>query len=70
MEKALDALKKMGAKGCVLLGDPNYYRRFGFKPEAKVILPNVPPEYFQAISFVGEFPEGIVVYHDAFNAKS
>lgn len=69
MEKALDALKELGAKGCVLLGDPNYYHRFGFKPSPDLVFPDVPPEYFQAISFCGEFPVGTVTYHEAFNAK-
>ena len=70
MDKALDALKASGAKGCVLLGDPNYYHRFGFNPRPNLVFPDVPPEYFQAISFCGDFPVGIVKYHEAFNAKS
>ena len=70
MGKALEALKKLGANGCVLLGDPNYYRRFGFKPEAELVLPDVPSEYFQAISFCGKFPTGIVTYHEAFKSSS
>jgi len=69
MKNALDTLQEMGSKGCVLLGDPNYYSRFGFKPEAKLVLPDVPPEYFQAILFNGELPLGIVTYHEAFNAQ-
>ncbi len=31
MNAALQKLKDLGGKGCVLLGDPNYYSRFGFK---------------------------------------
>jgi len=69
MENALEALKELGAKGCVLLGDPNYYCRFGFKPESELVLPDVPSEYFQAISFCGMSPVGIVTYHEAFNAS-
>ena len=70
MVKALDALKDFGAKGCVLLGDPNYYHRFGFNPHPGLVFPDVPAEYFQAISFCGDFPVGTVTYHEAFNAKS
>ncbi len=70
MEKALDALRELGANGCVLLGDPNYYHRFGFNPRPSLVFPDVPPEYFQAISFCGDFPVGTVSYHEAFNAKS
>lgn len=49
MNAAIDELKKIGAKGCVLLGDPNYYSRFGFKPMEGLILPDVPVGYFQAL---------------------
>lgn len=70
MKKALESLKSIGAKGCVLLGDPNYYCRFGFKPHSQLVLPGVPAEYFQAISFTGEVPAGTVSYHEAFNAQS
>lgn len=68
MQAALDALKKINAVGCVLLGDPNYYSRFGFKSDSRLVLPGVPPEYFQAISFTNKFPVGIATYHEAFNA--
>jgi putative acetyltransferase len=69
MERALVELGKLAAAGCVLVGNPNYYSRFGFKPESKLVLPGVPPEYFQAISFDAEIPTGIVTYHEAFNAQ-
>ena len=29
--KGLSLLKDMGGQGCALVGDPNYYKRFGFK---------------------------------------
>ncbi|MFW2002491.1 GNAT family N-acetyltransferase [Acinetobacter ursingii] len=68
MNAALEQLKQLGANGCVLLGDPAYYHRFGFKSYPDLILPDVPPMYFQAISFVNNIPKGTVSYHDAFNA--
>lgn len=70
MEHALAGLRKLGASGCVVLGDPNYYSRFGFGPEASLVLPGVPPENFMAISFNGLLPAGIVSYHDSFAASS
>ncbi|WP_218017850.1 hypothetical protein [Mitsuaria chitosanitabida] len=42
-------------------------RAFGFKPEPGLVLPDVPPEYFMALSFDGNSPRGIVSYHEAFN---
>jgi putative acetyltransferase len=70
MRSGLEALKGLGASGCVLLGDPAYYNRFGFKPESCIVYPDVPPEYFQVIQFSGFLPNGIVTYHEAFNAKA
>ncbi len=69
MTAALEALRNQGAQGCVLLGDPAYYSRFGFRPEPGLILAGVPPEYFQAISFSGSLPAGNVSYHKAFDAR-
>lgn len=69
IEQALEALRELGAAGCVVLGDPQYYRRFGFTPEPGLVLPGVPAEYFQALRFRGELPAGTVTYHNAFNAQ-
>jgi putative acetyltransferase len=60
----------IGAKGCVVLGDPNFYSKFGFKIVAELILANVPTEYFQALSFDVKIPKGTVTYHDTFNSTS
>ncbi|WIO73690.1 N-acetyltransferase [Porticoccaceae bacterium LTM1] len=69
MLDALAELKKLGAQGCVLLGDPGYYQRFGFKPIDGLILQGVPAEYFQAALLKGDWPQGEVTYHEAFSAK-
>jgi predicted N-acetyltransferase YhbS len=66
---ALGRLKASRANGCVVLGDPRYYGRFGFKAEQALVLPGVPPEFFQAISFGGSVPVGAVSYHQAFKAE-
>ena len=49
--KALTELWKLDAAGCVVLGEPQYYDRFGFKADPALVLPDVPPEYFQAMAF-------------------
>lgn len=69
MVEVLQRLKEMGAAGCVLVGDPAFYARFGFKPETKLVVPEVPSEYFQSISFVQPSPHGTVTFHEAFRAK-
>jgi putative acetyltransferase len=69
MHDALRILREHGAAGCVVLGEPEYYSRFGFKADPNLTLPEVPPEYFQAISFDSSRPHGVVSYHEAFDAR-
>lgn len=69
MESALANLRRSGAEGCVVLGDPAYYGRFGFVVHPGLLLAGVPPEYFQAISFSNTCPTGQVTYHAAFDAR-
>lgn len=66
VREVLRRLREGGAAGCVLLGDPAYYRRFGFRVEPGLILPDVPAEYFQALSWQSPPPRGTVSYHEAF----
>lgn len=66
MREALAKLSEQGASGCVVLGDPAYYQRFGFTNNARLILPDVPPQYFMVLSFGQPLPTGTVTYHHAF----
>ena len=66
MKGALGALRELGAAGCVVVGDPGYYSRFGFRAEPSLVFPGVPPEYFQAALFNNHLPSGAVSYHEAF----
>jgi putative acetyltransferase len=67
MAQALAELHTLGAAGCVLVGEPGYYGRFGFKAAPALVLPDIPPEYFQSIAFRGAVPVGVVAFHEAFN---
>lgn len=69
MQAAIKELKRLNANGCVLLGDPNYYRRFGFEAIESLVLPDVPPEYFQTMLLQGDLPTGTVTYHESFSAQ-
>lgn len=69
MNVAIGVLRERGAAGCVLVGDPAYYSRFGFKPESSLVLPDVPPEYFQALLLGQSLPRGVVTFHEAFGAR-
>jgi putative acetyltransferase len=70
MREALGVLRERAASGCVLLGDPRYYSRFGFQVDSNLSLPGVPSEYFQALSFGTSHPRGVVSYHAAFNSPA
>lgn len=67
--EALQWLQETGASGCVVVGDPAYYARFGFKRETGLVFPGVPPEYFQAVAFAESLPRGIVGFQEAFGAR-
>lgn len=64
----LASLRAIGAQGCVVMGDPAYYERFGFRQDDRLRYPGVPEAYFMALAFGTEIPNGIVVYHSAFEA--
>lgn len=70
MRAALGELRSMGASGCVVLGDPRFYSRFGFIQAPALALPGAPPEYFLALSFGDALPAGTVSYHPAFATKA
>lgn len=69
IKQGINELKAMGAKGCVVLGDPAYYAGSGFRADPKLKLEGVPPEYIQCLPFGAETPEGIVTYHASFGAQ-
>ena len=68
MQQGLTRLKALHARGCCLVGHPEYYKRFGFQNPPELLFEGVPPEYFFGLSFDGHFPQGTVTFHEAFNA--
>ncbi|MXO75584.1 GNAT family N-acetyltransferase [Altererythrobacter aerius] len=66
IEQGLAELTKRGARGVVLLGDPEYYSRFGFAHDSALMYPGPPPQYFQRLVIAGAAPAGIVRYAPAF----
>lgn len=67
---ALARLRELQSRGCVVLGDPGYYARFGFNTWPGLSLPDVPAEYFQALPFGPDIPCAEVSYHAAFLATA
>jgi putative acetyltransferase len=68
IEEGLSRLRGLGARGCCLVGHPEYYRRFGFQNIRGLVYEGVPEEVFFALSFDGHFPQGIVEFHVGFKA--
>jgi putative acetyltransferase len=68
--EGISRLKGLNAKGCCLVGHPDYYRRLGFKNVSGLVHEGVPQEVFLAMSFDGQIPQGTVNFHDGFKADS
>ena len=67
--EGLSSLKALGAKGCLLVGDPGYYERFGFRNLKDLVIDGVPQQYFLALPFEESKTSGTVVFHEGFSAK-
>jgi putative acetyltransferase len=70
MAEGLSKIREAGAKGCALVGPPDYYARFGFKNIPKLTHEGVPQEVFLVLPFESSIPQGSVTFHEAFRAVS
>lgn len=68
VRSGLSRLKDLDARGCCLVGHPQYYKQFGFRNVEELVFEGVPAEVFFVLSFDGTIPQGQVVFHEAFNA--
>lgn len=66
MKAAMSKLREIGACGCVVLGEPDFYRRFGFEANSSLVFAGVPADYFMSQSFITDTPAGEVLYHESF----
>ncbi|ABL65619.1 GNAT family N-acetyltransferase [Chlorobium phaeobacteroides] len=69
LQEGLSAIKRIGAQGCYLVGDPNYYKRFGFLSYPALIHEGVPEEVSLALPFTENTPQGIVMFNEGFLAN-
>lgn len=68
IREGLARLLSSGADGCVVLGDPAYYSRFGFERDDGLRYESAPPEYFTRLILNAESaPIGLVDYAPAFS---
>lgn len=56
------------ARGCILVGDPNYYTRHGFVLAPANTPDKEPPEFFMVLQITGIAPAGRFSFHPAFHA--
>ena len=68
INEGLSRLKGMHARGCCLVGHPEYYKKFGFDNVPELVHEGVPAEVFLALSFYGNTPRGTVTFHEGFRA--
>lgn len=61
--------RSTGALGCVLVGEPAFYGRFGFAACRSAAYEGVPGEFLLCLSFSGSEPIGAVVAHAAFSIQ-
>jgi len=69
IHEGLALLQGSGAQGCVLVGDPLYYQRFGFRNPPDLHHEGVPPENLLVLPFGDHVPHGAVTFHQAFSAS-
>ena len=64
----LERLRKLGSSGCVVLGEPGLYERFGFRSDPRLWLESLSPELFLVLPCQNVISDGRVDYHPAFFA--
>ncbi|WP_151718606.1 GNAT family N-acetyltransferase [Gemmobacter serpentinus] len=65
MTAAMARLQALGTGGGVILGDPDYYRRFGFVADGRRRIAGVPQDYVLSHVLTTD-PPGDVGFHPAF----
>jgi len=68
IHEGLSRLKDMHARGCCLVGHPDYYKKLGFENMPGLVHEGVPPDVFLALAFDGDIPQGTVAFHGGFKA--
>jgi putative acetyltransferase len=70
IKAGLQALRRRGAEGCMVVGKPAYYCRFGFRRIPELVLEGIPQEYFLSLPMTERIPRGRVSYHSAFSVHA
>lgn len=70
INEGLSLLKELGAQGCALVGNPNYYKKYGFRNSSSLVYEGVPSEVFLIHPFTEKIPQGYLLFHEGFGANS
>jgi putative acetyltransferase len=68
MKAAMAWLGEQDAAGCVLVGNPAYYNRFGFAQYPALAPESEPAEYYQILPLRVQEPSVVVGFHPLFYA--
>lgn len=66
MRETVTRMRGQGAAGIVLVGDPGFYEKFGFKSYEELGYPGVPGANVLALPFGESKPKGSITPHRAF----
>lgn len=66
VNETLAYVKQKGICGCILVGEKDYYQRFGFDHVPTLCADGIPSEYLLALSFENKMPNGKVKFNPAF----
>lgn len=69
IRESLARIARHGAKGCVVVGDPGFYGRFGFVSDGQLTYAGVPDQYVQRLVILPPDHIGRVEYARGFDAK-
>lgn len=68
IRQGLSMLRDQGAAGCVVMGEPDFYRKFGFRNDPQLALRDCAPQYFLVQPLSSHGASGMVSYNAAFYA--
>jgi putative acetyltransferase len=70
IETGVEILRERGAAGCILIGNPALYSKFGFVLRPDLAPASEPAEFFQMLALAAKEPGSIVHFHPLFAGES
>jgi putative acetyltransferase len=66
IREGLEMLRGQAAAGCVVVGNPELYRKFGFQNDPRITFADCAPQYFLTQPLSSTLASGMVTYNAAF----